>query len=62
MGFSASVRAAVVAPASTVLWFFDPRRQHWRDHFRIDGAEIQPLTPEAEGNIENASFLIKRSG
>lgn len=26
--------------------FYDPRRQQWADHFRIEGARIVPLTPE----------------
>ena len=27
--------------------FFNPRAQVWTEHFRLDGAAIQPLTPEA---------------
>ncbi|MBI3360310.1 MAG: HNH endonuclease [Chloroflexi bacterium] len=26
--------------------FFTPRTQQWAEHFRLDGAEIVPLTPE----------------
>lgn len=26
--------------------FFNPRTQRWSDHFRLEGAQIVPLTPE----------------
>jgi hypothetical protein len=26
--------------------FFNPRTQRWIEHFRLDGARIEPLTPE----------------
>ena len=26
--------------------FYNPRRQEWADHFRLEGATITPLTPE----------------
>ncbi|MCB0172368.1 MAG: HNH endonuclease [Anaerolineae bacterium] len=26
--------------------FYNPRRQEWSDHFRLEGASIAPLTPE----------------
>lgn len=29
--------------------FFNPRRQRWSDHFRLDGARLEPLT--AEGRV-----------
>ena len=25
---------------------FDPRRQHWEDHFMLRGGLLEPLTPE----------------
>jgi hypothetical protein len=28
--------------------FFNPRRQRWSDHFRLDGVMIEPLTAEGE--------------
>ena len=31
--------------------FFNPRKQIWADHFRLDGAEISALTPEARVTI-----------
>jgi hypothetical protein len=27
---------------------FDPRKDRWADHFRLDGAIIEPLTPQGE--------------
>lgn len=29
--------------------FYNPRTQHWRDHFELRGAEIRPLT--AQGRV-----------
>jgi len=26
--------------------FFNPRKQKWQEHFHLEGAMIQPLTPE----------------
>jgi len=31
--------------------FFDPRRQQWAEHFRLEQAEIIPLTPEARVKV-----------
>jgi hypothetical protein len=28
--------------------FFDPRRDSWDEHFKLDGPVIQPLTPIGE--------------
>ena len=30
---------------------FHPRRQNWEQHFRMVGAEIQPLTPEGRVTV-----------
>ncbi|MEW5938623.1 MAG: HNH endonuclease signature motif containing protein, partial [Chloroflexota bacterium] len=32
--------------------FFNPRKQKWKDHFRLEGAMIQPLTPEARVTVK----------
>jgi len=32
--------------------FFNPRAREWRDHFRLQGAAIQPLTPEARVTVK----------
>lgn len=31
--------------------FFNPRRQQWAEHFRLEQAEIIPLTPEARVTV-----------
>ena len=31
--------------------FFNPRTQRWSDHFRLDGARIEPLTPEGRVTV-----------
>jgi hypothetical protein len=35
----------------TVTLLFNPRRQHWRDHFRFEGARIVPLSPEGRVTV-----------
>lgn len=32
--------------------FFNPRTQKWADHFKWDGAIIQPLTPEGRVTVK----------
>ena len=32
--------------------FFNPRSQAWEDHFQLNGALIQPLTPEARVTVK----------
>ena len=31
--------------------FFDPRRQEWADHFRLEGSLVVPLTPEGRVTV-----------
>jgi hypothetical protein len=39
----------------TVTLLFNLRRQHWRDHFRLEGARIVPLSPEGRVTV----FILK---
>jgi 5-methylcytosine-specific restriction endonuclease McrA len=32
-------------------FLFHPRRDRWVNHFRLDGATIQPLTPEGRATV-----------
>jgi hypothetical protein len=34
---------------------FNPRTQSWSDHFRLNGAMIEPLTPEGRVTV----FLLR---
>ncbi len=44
-------------PASGQLVpFFHPRRQTWAEHFYLDGAIIQPLTPEGRVTAKMLHF------
>lgn len=36
-------------------FLFHPRRQQWDDHFRLNGAIIEPLTPEGRMTV----FLLR---
>ena len=35
---------------------FNPRTERWRMHFRLDGAEITPLTPVGRGTVSLLRF------
>lgn len=35
-----------------LVQFYNPRSQTWKEHFRLDGAIIQPLTPEARVTVK----------
>jgi hypothetical protein len=37
--------ASVDPETENPTFLFHPRRQRWEDHFRLDGANIVPLTP-----------------
>jgi len=32
--------------------FFNPRAQHWHDHFELDGPIIRPLTPQGRVTVK----------
>ena len=36
----------------TLVSFYNPRTQKWKDHFQLNGAIIQPLTPEARVTVK----------
>jgi hypothetical protein len=38
--------ASVEPPTSRLTPLYNPRQQKWADHFRLEGAIIEPLTPE----------------
>jgi hypothetical protein len=40
---------------SHITTLFDPRQHEWDKHFRLDGAQILPLTPEARVTV----FVLK---
>lgn len=35
---------SLVRPGGKLVRFFNPRTDRWADHFRLSGAEIEPLT------------------
>ena len=45
----ASLDRVTGIPILTLL--FNPRRQRWDDHFRLNGALIEPLTPEGRVTV-----------
>ena len=36
--------------------FYNPRTQRWGEHFRLEGAEIAPLTPEGRVTVSILQF------
>jgi hypothetical protein len=53
-------------PDSGVLVpFYNPRNQHWMDHFKLENGKIYPLSPEARVtvkilNINDESRIVER--
>lgn len=41
----------LVAEMGELVRFFDPRRDAWSDHFKLDGALIVPLTPQGRVTV-----------
>ena len=40
-----------ITAAGEFIRFFNPRTDRWSDHFRLDAATIQPLTPIGEVTV-----------
>jgi hypothetical protein len=53
--FKGSNIAAADPETGEPTFMFHPRRRRWDDHFRLDGAIIEPLT--AEGRV--TAFLLR---
>ena len=46
-----------IAPSTGQLTkFFDPRRDHWADHFQLNGVLIEPRTPAGEVTVKILGF------
>jgi len=43
--------ASIDPQTGAITPLFNPRLQRWIDHFRFDGAEIVPLTPEGRATV-----------
>lgn len=39
---------AAIDPLGQVVRLFDPRRDRWEEHFKVEGSTIQPLTEIGE--------------
>jgi len=39
---------SILEPGGVLYRFFNPRRDPWKDHFRLDGSKIHPLTQIGE--------------
>jgi hypothetical protein len=49
---------ASVTTSGTIVAFYNPRKDYSRDHFRIAGAIIQPLTPAGEATARILKFNV----
>jgi hypothetical protein len=54
-GFKGSDVASIDPVTGNATLLFHPRRQRWEDHFGLDGATIEPLTPEGRITV----FLLR---
>ncbi len=43
--------ASIDPETGRVVRLFNPRRQRWSQHFRLDGAVILPLTPQGRATV-----------
>lgn len=44
--------ATVIGEPERLVRLFNPRRDRWQDHFRLDGAYIVPLTEIGEATVK----------
>ena len=54
-GFKGSDIGSIDPLTDKLTPLFNPRRQVWSDHFRLDRAQIEPLTPEGRVTV----FLLR---
>jgi len=63
-GFKGANIASMDPKTGDPVFLFHPRKQRWNDHFRLDGAVIEPLTPEGRVTVLllrlNSSDRIKQ--
>ena len=57
---------ASVSPSGDLISIFHPRNDSWNDHFRLNGAVIEPLTPVGEVTarllrLNTAERVVRRS-
>lgn len=50
-GYKGTDIASIDRETDTLVRLFDPRKQVWAEHFRLDGAIIKPLTPEGRVTV-----------
>lgn len=53
--YKGSDLSSVDEQTEAITPLFHPRKHRWRDHFRFEGATIQPLTPEGRVTV----FLLR---
>lgn len=53
--YKGSDLASIDPQSGAITPLFNPRTQHWADHFRLDGATIVPLTSEGRATV----FLLR---
>jgi len=50
-GFKGSDLASIDPERGDIVPLFNPRRDRWAEHFRLEGGRIQPLTPSARATV-----------
>ena len=54
-GFKGSDIASADPETGNATFLFNPRHQHWDDHFRLNDALLEPTTPEGRVTV----FLLR---
>ncbi len=50
-GFKGSDLASIDAESGAIAPLFNPRRDRWTDHFRLETGRIEPLTPSGRATV-----------
>jgi hypothetical protein len=50
-GFKGSDPASIDAESGAIVPLFNPRRDHWRENFRLENGHIEPLTACARATV-----------
>jgi len=50
-GFKGSDLASIDAESGAIVPLFNPRRDPWKEHFRLENGRIEPLTPSGRATV-----------
>lgn len=50
---------SIAKSTGTFIRFYNPRQDHWADHFYFDGVVIEPRTPIGEATVRILGFNVR---